>query len=212
VHRGPETLKTKQHFQILDGMRGVAALAVVLFHFMEVVYTDYSLNFIGHGFLAVDFFFCLSGFVIGYAYDNRIGKMGVWEFFKSRLIRLHPLVIMGSVLALLGFFFDPIVAVADAYSAGKIALIFLCSILMIPYPVVTERYFNLFNLNAPAWSLFWEYVANILYAVILYRVNRKWLILPALISRDRHFLCGCPFWEFNGRLERWHLLGWRDSH
>jgi peptidoglycan/LPS O-acetylase OafA/YrhL len=179
---GPETLKSKQHFQILDGMRGVAALAVVLFHFMEVVYTDYSLNFIGHGFLAVDFFFCLSGFVIGYAYDNRIGKMDVWEFFKSRLIRLHPLVIMGSVLALLGFLFDPIVTVADAYSAGKIALIFLCSILMIPYPVVTERYFNLFNLNAPAWSLFWEYVANILYALILYRVNRKWLILPALMA------------------------------
>jgi peptidoglycan/LPS O-acetylase OafA/YrhL len=178
----PEILKTKQHFHILDGLRGVAALSVVAFHFMEVVYADYSQDFIGHGFLAVDFFFCLSGFVIGYAYDNRIGKMGVWEFFKSRLIRLHPLVIMGSVLALLGFFFDPIVAVADAYSAGKIALIFLCSLLMIPYPVVAERYFNLFNLNAPAWSLFWEYVANILYALVLYRVNRKWLILPALLA------------------------------
>src|SRR6478735_706593 len=81
-----DILNKKQHFEILDGLRGVAALAVVIFHFMEWVYTDPSRNFIGHGFLAVDFFFCLSGFVIGYAYDNRIGKMGVGMFFKLRLI------------------------------------------------------------------------------------------------------------------------------
>ena len=78
----PEILKTKQHFEILDGLRGVAALAVVTFHFMEIAYSDYSQNFIGHGFLAVDFFFCLSGFVIGYAYDDRIGKMGIKEFLS----------------------------------------------------------------------------------------------------------------------------------
>ncbi|MFC0185413.1 acyltransferase family protein [Pseudarcicella hirudinis] len=78
-------LKTKQHFEILDGLRGVAALAVVVFHFMEIVYSDYSKNFIAHGFLAVDFFFCLSGFVIGYAYDDRIGKMGLTEFLNREL-------------------------------------------------------------------------------------------------------------------------------
>src|SRR3978361_1115233 len=98
----PAILRTKQHFEILDGLRGVAALAVVTFHFMEWVYTP-DKNFIGHGFLAVDFFFCLSGFVIGYAYDDRIGKMGILEFFKSRIIRLHPLVISGSVLGVIGF-------------------------------------------------------------------------------------------------------------
>src|SRR6476619_2224035 len=100
-------LETKQHFEILDGLRGIAALAVVIFHFMEWVYSDYSKNFIGHGFLAVDFFFCLSGFVIGYAYDDRLVKIGVKEFFKSRLIRLHPLVILGSLLGLLSFLYDP---------------------------------------------------------------------------------------------------------
>src|SRR6478609_2867790 len=98
-----DTLNKKQHFEILDGLRGVAALAVVIFHFMEWVFSDSSQNFIGHGFLAVDFFFCLSGFVIGYAYDNRMEKIGAIAFFKSRLIRLHPLVILGSILGLLGF-------------------------------------------------------------------------------------------------------------
>src|SRR5436305_10736602 len=99
----PDILQTRQHFDILDGLRGVAALAVVTFHFMEIAYSDYSQNFIGHGFVAVDFFFCLSGFVIAYAYDDRIKNMGMLEFFKSRLIRLHPLVILGSVLGLLAF-------------------------------------------------------------------------------------------------------------
>src|SRR4051812_21130401 len=103
----PDVLRTKEHYEILDGLRGIAALAIVVFHFMEMTISDYSKNFIGHGFLAVDFFFCLSGFVIGYAYDDRIQKMGIAEFFKSRIIRLHPLVVLGSVLGLLSFIFDP---------------------------------------------------------------------------------------------------------
>ena len=178
----PDILKTKHHFEILDGLRGVAALAVVTFHFMEMAYYDYSKNFIGHGFLAVDFFFCLSGFVIGYAYDDRIGKMGVIEFFKSRIIRLHPLVILGSVLGLLTFLFDPFANYAGLYSAGKIALIFICSAFLIPFPSITQRSFNNFSFNAPAWSLFWEYIANIVYAFILCKLNRRYLLILALVA------------------------------
>lgn len=61
----PDILESKQHIEILDGLRGLAAVAVVIFHFMEWVFPDPGKNFIGHGFLAVDFFFYLSGFVIG---------------------------------------------------------------------------------------------------------------------------------------------------
>ena len=108
VKLSPDLVKTKQHFVILDGLRGVAALGVVIFHFMEWIFTDINKNFIGHGFLAVDFFFCLSGFVIGYAYDDRIKELGVGRFFKARLIRLHPLVVLGSVLGLVGFLWIPL--------------------------------------------------------------------------------------------------------
>lgn len=176
------TSTNKQHFAILDGMRGIAALGVVIFHFMECAITDYSKNFIGHGFLAVDFFFCLSGFVIGYAYDNRIGQMTVGQFFKLRLIRLHPLVILGSVLGLLSFWFDPFAAHTVVYTAGKLFLLFLCSILLIPMPVMEDRYFNQFGFNAPAWSLFWEYVANIFYAVVLHKVGKRLLILLVALA------------------------------
>ncbi|MDB5150246.1 MAG: acyltransferase [Mucilaginibacter sp.] len=178
----PAVLQTKQHFEILDGLRGIAAISVVTFHFMEVAYSDYSKDFIGHGFLAVDFFFCLSGFVIGYAYDDRIAKMGIKEFFKSRLIRLHPLVVLGSILGLIAFLFDPFGGHPERYNFGKTLLIFLSSILMIPYPSMTERFFNLFSFNAPAWSLFWEYVANIVYAFVLCRLARHYLIVLVVIS------------------------------
>jgi peptidoglycan/LPS O-acetylase OafA/YrhL len=175
-------LKTKKHFEILDGLRGIAALTIVAFHFMEWVYSDYSQDFIGHGFLAVDFFFCLSGFVIGYAYDDRIGKMGVAEFFKSRLIRLHPLVLLGSVLGLLAFLFDPFGGHPELYSAGKVLLVFICSVFLIPFPVIADRGFNLFSFNAPAWSLFWEYMANIVYGFVLYRIRRGWLLALTILS------------------------------
>ncbi|RQO75222.1 acyltransferase [Pedobacter sp. KBW06] len=177
----PDLLKTKQHFEILDGLRGIAAIAIVIFHFMEMAYPPEQ-NFIAHGFLAVDFFFCLSGFVIGYAYDDRIGKMGLGQFFKSRLIRLQPLVILGSVLGLLAFLFDPFGGHPEVYSAGKIVLIFLASVFMIPFPVIEERSFNLFGINAPAWSLFWEYVANIVYALVLCRLDRRYLLVLTVIA------------------------------
>lgn len=176
-----EVLKTKQHFEILDGLRGVAALAIVLFHFMEIVYEP-SKNFIAHGFLAVDFFFCLSGFVIAYAYHDRIDKMGITEFFKSRLIRLHPLVIFGSVLGFVAFLFDPFSSHPETYETSTLILIFLCSLLMIPFPVMPDRYFNIFGLNAPAWSLFWEYVANILYVLFLHKLSRRSLFLLTLVA------------------------------
>lgn len=177
----PENLRSRQHFEILDGLRGVAALAVVIFHFMEWVFPDISKNFIGHGFLAVDFFFCLSGFVIGYAYDNRIQQIGKPAFFKLRLIRLHPLVVAGSVLGLLGYFLDPF-ASSSGQNLGQIALLFLASMFLIPLPVMEERFFNLFALNAPSWSLFWEYVANIFYALVLVKLGRRALLILTILA------------------------------
>lgn len=178
----PTNLQTKKHFELLDGLRGVAAIAVVLFHFMEWVYTDPSKNFIGHGFLAVDFFFCLSGFVTGYAYDDRLTQMGISTFFKSRAIRLHPLVVAGSLMGLLAFLFDPFGGHPELYSTGKIALTLLCSLLLIPFPFLADRGFNLFSFNAPSWSLFWEYVANIVYALVLHKIGRRYLQLLTILS------------------------------
>ncbi len=78
---------TKPHYELLDGLRGVAALLVVFYHIFEGLSFAAGgtlITVINHGYLAVDFFFILSGFVIGYAYDDRLGtKHEVWATSSS---------------------------------------------------------------------------------------------------------------------------------
>ncbi len=177
--------QTKKHFELLDGMRGIAAIAVVLFHFMEIAQPDYRNNFIPCSYLAVDFFFCLSGFVIAYAYDSKLASIGLKRFFALRLIRLHPLVVIGSLIGILAFIYDPFSHLAASFSVLQKLGMFLSSITLVPYPAVPERYFNVFHLNPPTWSLFWEYIANILYALLLVRLSNKalWgLVLLAALA------------------------------
>lgn len=195
-----QLLNSKPHFEILDGLRGLAALVVVIFHFMEIIFPDLKNNFISHGYLAVDFFFCLSGFVIAYAYDSRIAAMGLKRFIKVRLIRLQPLVIIGSVLGLLTFIFDPFTNLYAVYGFKETALLFISSVFMIPYPVMSERFFNLFSFNAPSWSLFWEYFANIVYATILFKATRK--VLTALVIVGALFLLYIA-WHYGNLLGGW---------
>ena len=98
-------LASKPRYEILDGLRGVAAILVVLYHLFETYSDGAAYQIINHGYLAVDFFFLLSGFVIGYAYDDRWDRMTTWGFFKRRLVRLHPMVIMGTVIGACLYFF-----------------------------------------------------------------------------------------------------------
>jgi len=179
--RKPDVSRQKPHFVVLDGLRGVAALFVVIFHFSEMVIWNYGKLWIGHGFLAVDFFFCLSGFVLGYAYDDRVAKIGLGSFLRTRLIRLQPMVVFGAVLGLIAFYANPF-GITPGYSPGKIALIFATSVLLVPYGAMQERGRNLFSLNAPAWSLFWEYIANLVFGIVLYRIKRSTLVALTVAS------------------------------
>lgn len=98
---------SKKHYPILDGLRGVAAIMVVIFHIFETFSGgDHVKQIVNHGYLAVDFFFVLSGFVIGYAYDDRWHNMSLGGFFKRRLIRLHPMIIMGMLIGAVTFYFQ----------------------------------------------------------------------------------------------------------
>ena len=94
---------TKPHYDLLDGLRGVAALMVIFYHVFEAFATSPIDQQFNHGYLAVDFFFILSGFVIGYAYDDRWKTMTTKDFIKRRLIRLHPMVVLGAVLGVIAF-------------------------------------------------------------------------------------------------------------
>jgi len=171
----------KQHYAVLDGLRGIAAISVVVFHLFESVYQDHSTNLFPHGFLAVDFFFCLSGFVLGYAYDDRAGKLSYYAFLKARLVRLHPLVILGTILGVGIYFLDPWGNYPKEWSIKLVLIPYLQSNFLIPTSIqVPNRFGNLFPFNPPSWSLSLEYLASIIYIAILWKLPRK--ILPILIS------------------------------
>lgn len=182
---------TKPHYDLLDGLRGVAALMVLWYHIFEgyAFAGGTMIETLNHGYLAVDFFFILSGFVIGYAYDDRWGKnLTMKGFFKRRLIRLHPMVIMGAVLGAVTFCLQGSVQWDGTQVAtSMIMLSLLCTIFFIPampgvgYEVRGNG--EMFPLNGPCWSLFFEYIGNILYALFIRRLSTKALtVLVALLG------------------------------
>ena len=183
----------KTHYQVLDGLRGTAALSVVLFHIFEWVTPDWAHNPLHHSYLAVDFFFALSGFVVGYAYDDRLGRdaepklaLSTWGFIKRRLIRLHPVVPVAAVAGLLGFMFDPNVGTAQtmgiAISPEKLMLIFTLSLFLLPTPVLPNTFGETHSINGPSWTLFLEYIANLLYGLFGHRLKRTLHIVLCIVS------------------------------
>lgn len=172
----------KAHYEVLDGLRGTAAICVVIFHILELVTPDYPHNPMHHAFLAVDFFFLLSGFVVGYAYDERMAKgappklaLSFWEFAKRRLIRLHPAVIVAAVWAVIWYINDPFVGTTHnmgaAISLEKLLLIFSLSLFLLPTPGLPGTFGETHSLNGPSWTLFLEYIANALYGLFGHRLK-----------------------------------------
>lgn len=177
---------SKPHYVILDGLRGVAAIMVVLYHVLEIYsQNNHALQIINHGYLAVDFFFLLSGYVLGYAYDDRWGTMTLKDFFKRRIVRLHPMIIAGMLLGALLYYFQDAPALGwketSDVSIMKLLLIMALGMLLIPVGKSLDiRGWNeMYPLNGPAWSLFFEYIANIVYALILRRTSK--IILSILV-------------------------------
>ena len=170
-------LGTKPHYQILDGLRGVAAIIVVCFHLAEPHATSHLDNVVNHGYLAVDFFFLLSGFVIGYAYDDRWDKLTVSGFLRRRFERLQPLVVLGMTLGAIGFYFtdSTIWPLIHTVPVWKLILVMLMgwTILPIPLSMDIRGWQEMHPLNSVGWSLFFEYIANILYALGLRKLSNK---------------------------------------
>ncbi|MBS4764600.1 acyltransferase [Alistipes sp. kh20] len=176
---------TKPHYNILDGLRGIAALTVVCFHLFEAFATSHLDQRINHGYLAVDFFFILSGFVVGYAYDDRWKKMTVAEFLKRRFIRLHPMVVMGAVIGAVMFYFQGCsVWDVSTVSMSMLLVATLLNALLIPAAPGSEirGLGEMYPLNGPSWSLFFEYIGNILYAFFIRKLPTRALSVLVLLA------------------------------
>ena len=175
---------SKPHYNILDGLRGAAALMVVWYHVFEgFAFAEGSaIDVFNHGYLAVDFFFMLSGFVISYAYDDRWNKMSMGDFFKRRLVRLHPMIVMGAVIGTVTFLLDGCMKWDGTVTPmSGVALAFFLTCCFIPaWPGAMHEVRGngeMFPLNGPAWSLFFEYIGNICYALFIRRFSTKVLAI-----------------------------------
>lgn len=144
---------------------------------------DYHKLFINHGYLAVDFFFMLSGYVMAHAYDDRWDTMTVWDFCKRRLIRLQPLIILGMTIGGLLFFFQgsELYPKFQDVTTWHLILVMVIGFFLIPIPpsLDVRGWTEMFPLNGPAWSLFFEYIANILHVFVLRKLSN--LIMGVLV-------------------------------
>lgn len=205
---------TKPHYELLDGLRGVAALLVVIYHIFEGLAfaeaTDGAgsglITTLNHGHIAVDFFFILSGFVISYAYDDRWNKMTLGGFFKRRLIRLHPMLIIGAVIGAIAFFavgcekWDGTVTPTSWVMIALLLTMFMIpAVPGVPYEVRGNG--EMFPLNGPGWSLFFEYIGNICYALFMRRMSTKVLAFFTLILGLAHA------WFFIGDISGYDMIG-----
>ena len=192
-------MNIKPHYLLLDGLRGAAALMVLWYHVFEgfAFAGGTAIDTFNHGHLGVDFFFMLSGFVISYAYDDRwkttrpqdhkatSGGLTIGSFFKRRLIRLHPMVVMGALIGLITYLIQGGVQWdGTQVSFHWVMVAFFLGMCLIPVypgaPYDVRGNGEMYPLNGPSWSLFFEYVGNVLYALFIRKLSNKKLA----------FLCG----------------------
>jgi len=168
----------RHHFLALDLLRGVAAVAVLFLHWLEGNGNEWFHN----GLLAVDFFFLLSGFVMAYSYTERLREgMSFADFLVLRLIRLYPLILLGIVFGFLRFAMRTLATHDETMTIPWLLIKALQNVFMIPN---FEGGLNtdMFILNLALWSLFFEFIAYILFALCLYRLKDHWLLAIVAIS------------------------------
>lgn len=184
----PPTRESSGRFVFLDGLRGLAALAVVIHHFTQ---TSGRRELFASGPLAVDFFFCLSGFVIAHAYRRRLlTGMPALEYVKRRLIRLYPMYVLG-----LGIGLAVVIAQMQRGSSDftwpALASAAGLNLFYLPYAgpefvqvMAVRTYGTVFPLNNPSWSVFFEVVASLLLVGVV-RVSKRapsWAALAGALA------------------------------
>jgi peptidoglycan/LPS O-acetylase OafA/YrhL len=166
----------RQRFSALDGLRGISALAVVLYHMRLLC----GMALFAHGYLSVDIFFVISGVVLAAAYGERLEQgMGARAFMLARLRRLAPALWIGILICLAGYVFRELAdgARLGLDQAGALALMALQNFLLIPYLGLSDA--DAFPIDGVSWSLFAELIVNFAFACVAPRLRSRelWLIV-----------------------------------
>ena len=147
----------------LDALRGLAALLVLAYHARSLALPR---EVLAHGYLAVDLFFVISGFVLARAYDARLAAGEGAAFMIRRLKRLYPMAVLGILLGA-GIW------LSGGEEPGVVALLLALGLAFVPFAAGRD----VFPLNGPQWSLMWELFANLAYAVAAPRLTTRRLAL-----------------------------------
>lgn len=159
-------------FETLDGVRGIAALAVVVFH-APAFFSPIALP---SAYLAVDLFFALSGFVIDFAYRARLDAgLGVAAFMRLRVVRLYPLYLLGTLIGAVSAVAALVLGGGLLSPAGLVGA-GLANLVIMPSPAILDAP-HLFPLNSPGWSLFFELVVNLIFVGLW-----RWLNLRTALA------------------------------
>lgn len=204
----------KKNLAVLDALRGVCAIVVVALHFSENYSTPGKGSWLfPHGCLPVEFFFILTGFMLVYAYDDRWGAMSFGSFVKRRLVRLHPLVIFGSIVGAACY-----LLASAQYSRqipggelglGGLAVLTLWCCTMLPAPA-SRGWALLHPLQGPLWTMFYIYVANALYALVLRHLKTWALAFLAVVSIAFTYWVGVRSGGFHSG-PGWSWSHWRET-
>ena len=184
-------------FHALDGMRGIAAVFVAMRHTAFF----HKLGIPG-GYMAVDLFFVLSGFVIAHAYERRFEQgLSAGRFMALRYVRLWPVYALGAGLGLIAALIHALPG-RDSLSPMQVAHTAPFALAMLPGPHVRPM---LYPVNSVAWSLALELMINAVYA-LAWRPLRRPAVLMASLAVSGLALVAAVLWF--GKLDIGFL--WRD--
>jgi peptidoglycan/LPS O-acetylase OafA/YrhL len=172
-------------FHTLDGLRGVAAVFVAMRHTAFFRYLG-----IDGGYLAVDLFFVLSGFVIAHAYEQRLAAgLSAGRFMAARYLRLWPVYALGVALGLAAAALQALSG-KDNLSLAELARTAPFALAMLPGPHIRQ---SLYPVNSVAWSLALELMVNFAYA-LTWRWMRKPLPIIAVLAASGGGLVAAALW------------------
>lgn len=183
----------KPRYDTLDGLRGVAAIAVALYHGASIFGT-----YLPGGYLAVDFFFMLSAFVMHHAYGRKLDQgITAVRFMEMRVVRLYPVYLLGTVIAV-------VLAILTHKLTAGLALASMFGVTGLPFPPPAFGY-TMYPANGPAWSLFYELLANLVMVLAWRHLTNRVLIVSALVGLAGLAICAAFYSSMD------HGLRWTDA-
>ncbi len=165
----PLTVSRAPRYEVVDLFRGFAALGVFLLHARP--FTGEA--WLPQAYLALDFFFLISGFVIANGFDRRIAAgMPLREFFLLRLVRFYPAYFLALVVATpLMILFSLKRGIEFIPQDWLIAV--GMELLMLPSVVDPMGTAKLYPINGICWSLFFEFFVNLIYFCIFPWLSKR---------------------------------------